>query len=197
MLFKMIFEQQETLPLTGSNLYNAVNTQEKHSIHSTSNYEDLQIVRICVIIAQICEVLNLLGEFKNALVRGNGETLVAANGESLTTIGQLHVQLRYKGHKTSTTIILCTELKGILLSWFTRVELGILPPNFPEPAASVQQIHSGNDSTNIPELKASLLDEFADVFDFYGPLRTLVGIVLSGRCQTNPVHPKGRSEKDA
>jgi hypothetical protein len=68
------------------------------------------------------EVLNLLGEFKNNLVPGNGETLVAANGQPLTAIRQLHVQLRYKSRKTST-IIFCIELKGILLSWFTCVEL--------------------------------------------------------------------------
>jgi hypothetical protein len=41
----------------------------------------------------------------------------------------------------------------------------------PVPAASIQQIHSAN----IPELKTSLFDEFADVFDIHGPLRTMVG----------------------
>jgi hypothetical protein len=129
------------------------------------------------------EVLNLFGELKNNLLPGNGETLVAANGEPLTAIGQLNVQLRYKGRKSSATIIFCIELKGILLSWFTCVELGILPPNFPEPAASIQQIHSAN----IPELKASLLDEFADVFDFHGPLRTMVGAPMKIKLIQNAV----------
>ena len=77
----------------------------------------------------------------------------------------------------------------MLLSVAVCKDLGILPPCYPEPYETqhIRQIqHEASreptqqgarvvDDTKIPKLKAKLLQEFADVFNTEGPLKTMVG----------------------
>lgn len=73
----------------------------------------------------------------------------------------------------------------MLLSWFVCVELGLIPPCYPEPfmintvvaipPPPIQPI----DVSDVSVLEQKLLADFADVFDKEGPLKTMSGPPMS------------------
>ncbi|KAI9560535.1 hypothetical protein GHT06_011470 [Daphnia sinensis] len=79
-------------------------------------------------------ILQLLGKDINNLLQHGVDNLTAANNSSLNCAGRLELQLRYTGRSVTTSILFSPEHDGMLLSWFICVELGLLPPYYPEPS---------------------------------------------------------------
>ena len=119
--------------------------------------------------------------------------LEAANGLPIEAIGQTEVNLELEGWKTVAPIIFSAEQEGMLMSWFDSKALGILLEHYPKPAP-VRAVHaaepqkptparpkSNNTSSSRPTeaeidgVKNKLLEEFSDVFDRSGPLKTMKG----------------------
>ena len=78
-------------------------------------------------------ILLLMGEDVNNLLQNGVDSLTAANNSSLECAGRLELQLHYKGRSVTTSILFSPEHDGMLLSCFVCVELGLLPPCYPEP----------------------------------------------------------------
>ena len=119
--------------------------------------------------------------------------LEAANGLPIEAIGQTEVNLELEEWKTVATIIFSAEQDCMLMSWFDSKALGILPEHYPKPAP-IRAVHatepqkptparpkSNNTSSSRPTeaeidgVKNKLLEEFSDVFDRSGPLKTMKG----------------------
>ena len=119
--------------------------------------------------------------------------LEAANGLPIEAIGQTEVNLELEEWKTVATIIFSAEQDCMLMSWFDSKALGILPEHYPKPAP-IRAVHatepqkptparpkSNNTSSSRPTeaeidgVKKKLLEEFSDVFDRSGPLKTMKG----------------------
>ena len=138
------------------------------------------------------DILRKIGGDVNNILRRGEDFLVAANGLSLESAGRLDLNIRYRGTTITTTVIICPEHDGMLLSWFVCQELGILPKNYPEPiyaridtiespavipsSKTCQQLRHLPSEINhdqIPEIRKLLYQEFVDVFDTSGPLRPM------------------------
>ena len=128
-------------------------------------------------------VLHQLNEDENNLLFRGEDSLEAANGQPIKSSGRLNLRIQYGGKSITTQVIFSPEVTGILLSWFACVDLGILPPQFPAPiSTSVHQINcppalppKNSKPSDVSALKEQLLNEFADVFDGAGPLKTMSG----------------------
>lgn len=153
--------------------------------------------------------LHLLGEDVNNLDHRGTDSLVAANGLSVELVGRVTVSLRYGKQVSTTPVIVCPEYDGMLVSWFTCIDLGILPKDFPEPIlSSISQVRSSSsdavrqfpidlmstdfdrltdiyrcpgpiDSIQIPAINEAMLSVFSDVFDETGPLKQLDGPAMT------------------
>jgi hypothetical protein len=127
-------------------------------------------------------ILRLMGEDVNNLLQNGVDSLTAANNSSLECAGRLELQLHYRGRSVTTSILFSPEHDGMLLSWFVCVELGLLPPCYPEPIM-INTIVTASpppiDMSDIPALEQKLLSDFEDVFDEEGPLKTMAGPPMS------------------
>ena len=101
------------------------------------------------------------------------DTLSAADGFRLQSIGRTALDLDHEGTTFRTTAIVCRGVKGLLLSWFASLRLNAYLA--PSPSSMVASATPETAHT----LKAKLLDEFADVFDDSGPLKTMKGSPMS------------------
>ena len=123
------------------------------------------------------DVLHTLGLDMNRLEQRGTVNLQAANRTPIESLGKLDVEIELMNRRTRTAIFFCADQDGMLLSWFTSKELGILSQNYPAPAPlAVNKIAAGQPTqTEIDEAKRNRLSEFSDVFDTSGPLQTMAG----------------------
>ena len=104
--------------------------------------------------------LTELGGFVENLA-GDSEEVLTANGEPLQSVGTIGATLSVGAKAHSTTIHVYAGLEDALLSRESLQALGFLPSDWPQQIARVS-------STSPPDpesVRASLLAEFADVFD--------------------------------
>ena len=116
-------------------------------------------------------ILQMIGKSIKDLRHRGMDDLSAANKTSMETAGSLNLQLRYYERTVITPVIIYPDVEGMWLSAKICVDLGISPPNYPNPIARTVNFIT----TNIPMLRDRLLNEFADVFDGEGPLKTMIG----------------------
>ena len=105
-------------------------------------------------------------------------TLVTATNEAMQPIGKMEILLKYGDHSITMELIVCSDLKGMLLSWIICKELGILHPTYPDPlppAYSIGAVSTPGATDSADQIRLDLIREFHDVFDENGPLRTMAG----------------------
>ena len=131
------------------------------------------------------KVLHQIGiDINNVPYKGQ-DMLIAANGLSVDSAGRLELQIRYRSVTVNTTVIVCPEHDGMLISWHTSRDLGFLPKNYPEPIVSSvntvsisapRSLPPGEIAAGqIPEIRELILKEFSDVFRSSGELPMMSG----------------------
>lgn len=71
--------------------------------------------------------------------------LVSAGGDSLHPIGPINARIRYGGRTVSMPLIICPGVEDMLMSCVVCKELGILPPNYPEPLRHMNRMNDVNE----------------------------------------------------
>ena len=97
--------------------------------------------------------------------------LFGVDGYQLRPIGQTVLHLEHRGTTIKTNAVVCHGVNGLLLSWFASAKLKAVQ----FPSRIPNSISATTPSERIHVLKNKLLDEFADVFDDSGPLKTMKG----------------------
>ena len=123
------------------------------------------------------DILQQIGGHVNNLLPVNVK-LVTATNEAMQPIGKMEVLLKYGDHSVIMELIVCSDLKGMLLSWIICKDLGILHPSYPEPlppAYSIGAVSTPAATDSVDQIRLDLISEFRDVFDENGPLRTMAG----------------------
>jgi hypothetical protein len=89
------------------------------------------------------DLLQPLGISTNELQRGKPGNLVAANGSSLSEIGRVRARIRLEQRECIINITICSDVNGLLLSWYDSIAMGILHPQYPKPVSvnSLTTIH--------------------------------------------------------
>lgn len=112
---------------------------------------------------------------------------MAANGLSLESVESVTVILRYGKQVSTTPVIVCPEYDGILVSWFTCVDLGILQKILQK----ISQVRSSSsdaacpfpfnpiDPSQISAINEAMFSVFSDVFDETGPLKQFDGPAMT------------------
>ena len=137
------------------------------------------------------------------------EDVVAANGQTMTYLGSFNTTISLQEASTQETVHVFREVRGMLISWYTAKNLGILQPQYPHPCPPANQGAEPATSSNTgignhksPEsmlhtrtltsgsqdpvqMKKILLDEFADVFSEDGTLQTMIGEPMKIHLQEN------------
>ena len=140
------------------------------------------------------DVLQALGLKEKDLLSSKFDLVQADGSTSLLSIGQLAATIRYQGGEAKTTISICPELTGLLISWTDCIALNILHASFPKPlrriaAESSQQTTISSTAIrskrkDIPlhpllkgplpaspsefeasAIRSAILESYADVFD--------------------------------
>ena len=107
--------------------------------------------------------------------------LRAANGTPIQTLGQFTAELSYGGRSTHARITVCDGQEEMLLSWSDCIALGILPNGFPNPLPlpiRATQTSVNDTPHHLDKITKDLLEEFKDVFDTSGSLRTMSGPLM-------------------
>lgn len=123
------------------------------------------------------DILNQLDWHINNLLPVDVQ-LVTASNQSLDPVGQMSVTLHYGDQSVVVELIICSDVSGVLLSWFACKDLGILHSSYPDPlpkAFSVCAISNPQSNDSLNQYRQDLIREFRDVFDEGGPLRTMTG----------------------
>ena len=131
------------------------------------------------------KVLHQIGIDINNVLYKNQDMLIAANGLSVESAGRLELQIRYRGVTVNTTVLVCPEHDGMLISWHTSRDIGFLPKNYPEPIVLSVNTVSVNvfrslptgelAADQIPEIRELILEKFSDVFRSSGELPMMSG----------------------
>lgn len=114
--------------------------------------------------------------------------LYAADRKRLTNLGVLPVQLTVGNKTAEVELVVVSEVKGFLLSWYHLIDLGILPQCFPLQVSRVSEefIEQQDDSPPVcsdkqpsklmrEAHKKKLLSDFQSVFDVSKELKTMKG----------------------
>lgn len=88
-------------------------------------------------------LLQPLGICTNELQRGKPGNLLAANGSSLSEIWRVRARIRLEQRECIINITICSDVNGLLLSWYDSIAMGILHPQYPKPVPvnSLTTIH--------------------------------------------------------
>ncbi len=78
------------------------------------------------------DLLQPLGISIHELQRGNPGHLVASNGSSLSEIGMVRARIRLEQRECIINITICSDVNGLLLSWYDSIAMGILPSQYPK-----------------------------------------------------------------
>ena len=121
------------------------------------------------------------------------DKLIAANGQSLKCIGTLPCIITYGNRTAQDVLHVCHKIEQCLLAWYTCRNLGILPPNYPEPIELTEENNRSISGIVIPSqrleftisqspspneldrMKQTLLDKYKDVFKSDGQLHEMSG----------------------
>ena len=117
------------------------------------------------------------------------DKLIAANGQFLKCIGTLPCIITYVNRTAQDVLHVCHKIEQCLLAWYTCRNLGILPPNYPEPI----ELHAENNGpisgivvsnqrsefkishspspNKLERIKQTFLNKYEDVFNIDGQLR--------------------------
>ncbi len=123
------------------------------------------------------DILRQLGGHVNNLLPVDVQ-LVTASNQAMQPIGKMDVMLKYGEQKATIELIICSDLSGMLLSWIVCKELGILHSSYPDPlppAYSIGSVSTQHATDSLDQIRKNLIQEFRDVFDEGGPLRTMTG----------------------
>eukprot|EP00117_Sycon_ciliatum_P041061 scpid23103/ scgid30094/ len=128
--------------------------------------------------------LSQLGGFPENLAV-DSDTVSAANGTSLVSLGKISATLSIGSAQHTTVLHVYEDLDEALLSCQSLRALGILPESWPR----ISRVKSEPSSADIADVKAQLMQEFADVFDD-SQLKPMAGppmeIKLQFNRRTNP-----------
>ena len=119
--------------------------------------------------------------------------LIAANGQFLKCISTLPCIITYGNRTAQDVLHVCHKIEQCLLAWYTCRNLGILPPNYPEPIKlhaennrSISGIVVSNQRSEfkishspspneLDRIKQTLLNKYEDIFNIDGQLRKMSG----------------------
>ena len=128
-------------------------------------------------------LLRDLGLDEHQLTHWDLADVVAANGQSMKYVGSFPALITLQDIEIEETVHVFREVTGMLLSWYASKNLGILPPDYPQPSAltrpapscpRVAPLASGSARDPAQE-KQQLIEEFSDVFSEEGPLQAMIG----------------------
>ena len=126
-------------------------------------------------------ILEELGFDAANLRTPDGDKLLAANKKTLHCIGTLPCLIEYGERRIEETVYVCRKVDEFLLAWYVCKQLGIIPPEYPQPIYSldppvksichVADVQSSKfkisdlpTETELEALKQDLLTEYKDVF---------------------------------
>lgn len=105
----------------------------------------------------------------------------------MESVESVTVILRYGKQVSTTPVIVCPEYDGMLVSWFTCVDLGILQKILQK----ISQVRSSSsdaacpfpfnpiDPSQISAINEAMFSVFSDVFDETGPLKQFDGPAMT------------------
>jgi hypothetical protein len=143
------------------------------------------------------DVLRALGLSEKDLTSSTFNLVMADKSTPLLVVGEKEYLADYEGVTANITIMFSPDVKGLLLSWYDCVDLGILHENYPRPYKKQQLstrigaidaipprsqpfIYPGlvplmPTAEHIQRIEGDIAKEFTDVFDQSGSLNCMEG----------------------
>ena len=122
---------------------------------------------------------DFLKQSQGFILKATNLKLQAANKSNIETIGVVYCKIILQGRFCYTKIVICKNVKELLLDKKTLIDLGIIHKKFPEPLPITFNVESLTEvpirEENAEILKNKLFEKYTDVFDTSTNLKAMDG----------------------